>query len=129
MDSALISLLSVPATGLLAFLGSVYKDYRREKREERQRSWDREDREETRAAARELTAHAAQVAKITEVQTGQLLAAVADNTKVSSDAFTEANGYNAKIAQLHSRMDTFETILRHITRMLEQDKRNAEVEH
>jgi hypothetical protein len=114
VDSTLISVLSVPATGLLAFLGTMYRDYRKDKREERQRKWDREDRQETRDLARELKSHADQVVRVTDAQTGQLLAAVEDGNQKTNVALDTANGFNGKIAALHGRMDLFEEILRKI---------------
>ncbi len=122
MDSILLSILSPLAAAALTGIGIAYKDHRKDKAAEIQRRWDREDREEkARQVANDLQAHARKVEIATNAQTGQLLAAVADNTKVSTDAFTEANGYNQKIAQLHERMAGIEVILKRISAKLESD--------
>ncbi len=122
MDSVLLSILSPLAAAALTGIGIAYRDYRKDKSVELQRRWDREDREfKAASVAAELQAHARKVEMATNAQTGQLLAAVADNTKVSTDAFTEANGYNQKIAQLHERMAGIEVILKRISAKLESD--------
>lgn len=102
MDSTALSIGSVAVTGALTFLGTCYRDWRKDKTTERQRQWDREDREEqARARSVDLAKHAE---RITTAQTGALLAAVADNTQVSVQAFDTANGYNQKIASLHGKI-------------------------
>ncbi len=109
MDSTLLlGILSPLGAAALTGIGIAYRDWRKDKTAAQQRQWDKEDREDS---ARELAKH---TEKVTVAQTGQLLAAVADNTSISKEAFTEANGHAAKYGLLNTRMDAMEVLLQQI---------------
>ncbi len=115
MDTGTVTL----ATVIAGFLYQTWRD-------ERRRKWDVEDRlavalalaQHTTDTATTLAAHtvatAATVAEALAVKTTatteQLQAAIADNTRISTDAFHEANTVNLKIEKLGLEHNALERI-------------------
>ena len=83
MDPAIIGHLVILVTVILVAVLQYI-------RESRQRKWDVEDRKATAAALIQHTSEAA----------GKLEGLIHENTKISTDAFQEANSVNQKIIQL-----------------------------
>jgi hypothetical protein len=123
LSETLITALLLAASTAINALLQMWRDLRKDRRDDRDRAWERQDRKEkAEALASTVTSEAARVAsglastvtdtaarleELTQRRTGQVLARIAENTAISTEAFKEANAVNSKLLQVHKRIDKF----------------------
>ncbi len=99
LDTNLIIIGTVALSSVITQLLNVY-------RERRNRKWDIEDRAaKAGVVASALATQADRLAHTTNTQAAVVLHEIQKNTEISKAAFNEANDTNAKIAQVHARID------------------------
>jgi hypothetical protein len=99
VDNNVVTALAVGSSAVIGQLLTIWRERQRKKLDERNRKWDAEDRE------RKTAEIASALESANRDRAGVLLGKLAENTKLSVDAFREANQVNLKLSAVHDRID------------------------